>query len=388
MVSATTRMSDDDLLIAGREILREVRRAVPVTTNDIISQVTDPILSITNRADFERCYLQFGSRFLTYLKCDIEAATMRAACVQACKEVRKPGELAASQELAMTRFGYGACGDLSYLTLNQAALRNIPVTSIEINRWRGVREFGHRFVVLGLSMPEISSFSESRNSEIMKIVNEIGRGVLIDPLLKVVCKLSEITTAGADFCRYINNFNYRYTVYYAGIPPKPTLAEFVKTMEPCTLRIYQRARELLDAKRIHPNPRQRLMMDLVKDKEVLIATQMIEQMRRIFPSFTIDWKKNTKDGIKVWGEGSQAQMEYVYAHLQAYLVNAVVPKQKVGSDLYVVSLKEPTLEQIRLIPPYNPATHAAVDAAFEGVLEYRNVVDQKKIISVMASYLS
>lgn len=348
--------------------------------------------------EIERLYCQHGhERTIRYLRYWVELERIREAYNDASENFRLPDEIL---HFATGKLGKGECGEMSSLTFSQAILRGIPTTgccasSIVPSKFTklvagrgGVfssvfdQEFMHAFVILGVDYNEISL--EANGYDLMKMINQIRQGVLVDPFLNIVCKMTNLQQEGRDWFRYLENFKLKSVVKLSGRSGKAIEdpQRFLREIEKIVAPIHVLAKKILQIKERKQSKLP--ILRFIAQKEADVA---LDHMHRIFPAFAVRWEKNAKEQLTIWGEGVESDIQTICIYLQANGIHAKVENNKT-TQTSLVCLVESDLQKIPTIPFYNPTTHASLTLALEEILRCNKEIEQRRMVSIIASYLA
>lgn len=214
IASATTNLGK------AQAFLDSAYRTGVTASADIVDQVALP--RILDKREYEACFKNLGWKFHAQLVHMVCLNNARLACREAAgkllqkRHISFPHGITWSQSIASTLTTYrGECNELSMI----AACTFPGALYIRLSeKWLSCLEITaecqvHFVVILGLSLEETQEFTVSGEHPLM-LLDRKGKkfpdAVLLDPLLRFACPLSEVQKTDSVFKRYLNYMGIKH----------------------------------------------------------------------------------------------------------------------------------------------------------------------------------
>jgi hypothetical protein len=348
--------TDEDIITIVRPILEEVKQTV-LSSHDIIPIWERPHLTLSYIPEY---YKRHGQKMLDLVNCILEREETFPLTDAAAELLLSQGIVKhpiTAKAIARCRFGRGECQETVHLLSLKCNLIGLGTLIIGISNIPHISisekaTHTHAFVLLGIDNADMTTLSKTKES-FQSIASCLKGGVLVDPLLNIICPIKDLSTQGSDFLRYIELFN----IYWINeiLEINEDVLNLAPQLEEESIEIYHLAKELQrNSKPKVPLSRRAITRYQVKQAIVdLLSPDILLELKEISAKVGLNllWKKNNKV-FKFWIEGSQKEIASMQEQLQKFGLTFIVEQVKTKSNekiRYAAFLKDPQLIQLREI---------------------------------------
>lgn len=314
-------------------------------------------------ANLEFYYRKFGVRLLHFVQYQLRLENVREAIDVVTTHVRNLKYSVSSELVAVSNLGVGECGETSTYIAMQCGFLGIETlrlvaSDVPIAEY-SKRNYTHSFVLLGVKEKEIKELAVLYKQNLKKLLSHLKHGVLFDTLLREIFPIRECATKGKNFLRYINV--HRINCFWDVVPSYDrkrclkiqTEADSISTLAMRLLRqepILGIAKKDITGRSSSFKMMEQQVLDLWSD-------EFIFELNKTFSKANITWKKDLKNGIRIWCEGSFTTVTIIHEHLSKLGIAMTVERMssKLGSELlYKCELTHSNLDQLRTMIPLKP----------------------------------
>lgn len=329
----------------AHEIMAEINRIT--SSEDIIPFHKIPELAPKHMRSL---YPEHGENLLTFINHHIERYKVNIAVTTAVNELLS--KFASSKTailVAKARFGLGDCSEktaLAVLKCTQVGIRSLAISG----KNRKNPEKNHYLLMLNASESDIPALVP--DCSFLEYLMKCKEGILFDPLLKQIFPISSFDSRGAVLRAYIEQMGIDTVidvnmVGYRG-DSRTEYSSRSQEVNTKASAIYERAKAILATNTIDlcDSRHFKTYKSMEMAKEIVQRLIVDDIMKELKAISSHEWKKNVKNGITFWTEGSKSEMDALYATLTKIGMTASVSRKKNGEE-YVCMMHNPSLGPLR-----------------------------------------
>lgn len=321
-----------DLLSRAQQIVTEVNESIHSGQDIIHTCDLGPGLP-----HLENNYAKFGHRWIQYSQYELHLEKVRLATTKALESLKGSIQFRISaQSLAVGMLNVGKCGEMAHAAVFKAgkichSIR-VHLTSDPMGRQLPNDDSQHSFVLMDVKDSQLRDIKTTR---IIDILKQLKTGIILDPLLKVACPVSELQTKGQPLLTFIKKFNSHFLHHQVQVITPSDSPE--KIFEEAN-KIAEKAREILPT--IPATEISTITLNWLKTALTnRVAPKIITALQ---PYTSGKWNINTKEAIlTLWTEVTKEEGDRLTSKLKDLAVNFKYGTTKEGKSIIKIENPNP-----------------------------------------------